>query len=223
MSKLLQIGHSTAAEIHDEFGHIACTLGGINYESRGGKGVIRGSAARGAANPLFRKQYFLLLTEAQGAAARTYADACVGQPYVLGDVPSATRGGDCSGYMSGIICSATGMRVKRLFSTANWRDVRAGLGFKEGLGGGMGPGTGRFAMDRPYPGIVFQAGSPVSDHVRFIQSRLNAAGAAHPPLHGTGQYGPRTTAAVKEFQRKHGLEDDGAVGRDTWRALNAVR
>jgi len=34
-----------------------------------------------------------------------------------------------------------------------------------------------------------------------------------------GDYGARTTAAVKRFQRRHGLKADGVVGPATWRAL----
>jgi hypothetical protein len=114
MTKLLQIGQSSAAEIGAaHFGHIACTLGGVNYEStshtiKGGSGCVRGSAARGAAHRLFKHQFFLLLSDAQAKAAQKYADGCVGEPYILGSVPTASHGGDCSGFVSGIICAAKG-------------------------------------------------------------------------------------------------------------------
>lgn len=39
-------------------GHMAGTLGGLNVESRGGRGVIVGTGARGAKDPLFRQHFF---------------------------------------------------------------------------------------------------------------------------------------------------------------------
>jgi hypothetical protein len=36
---------------------------------------------------------------------------------------------------------------------------------------------------------------------------------------GFGIFGPRTEAAVREYQRKHALRVDGRVGRQTWTAL----
>ena len=48
------------------------------------------------------------------------------------------------------------------------------------------------------------------------QHLLNAAG-AH--LTADGVYGPATAAAVKTFQRAHGLDADGLVGPATWGAL----
>jgi hypothetical protein len=138
MSALLQIGMSTAAELGMRYGHIACTLDGVNYESHGGKrgGCKKGSAARGATNPLFRHHFHLRLTDAQAARAKAYADSCVGQPYVLGAVPTGQRGGDCSGEMSGICCKVKEMPLKRLFTTATWlsRFDDPDLGFSKGLG-----------------------------------------------------------------------------------------
>jgi hypothetical protein len=136
MSKLLQIGMSTAAEINRRYGHIACTLDGVNYESRGSRGCEKGSNARGAADPLFKHHFHLQLTDDQAAKAKAYADSCVGQPYVLGGVPTGQRGGDCSGMISGLICKAKGMSLKRLFTTATWlsRFDDADMGFSTGLG-----------------------------------------------------------------------------------------
>lgn len=55
------------------------------------------------------------------------------------------------------------------------------------------------------------------DEVREIQQRLQALGPYHGPLDGI--YGDGTAAAVRVFQRRAGLEPDGAVGPVTWRAL----
>jgi hypothetical protein len=134
MSKLFQIGMSTAAELGSRYGHIASTLDGVNYECRGGRGCLKGSAARGATNPLFRHRFHLRLTDDQAAKAKAYADSCVGQPYVLGGVPTPHGGGDCTGLQSAMYCKAMGMQVKRLFTTATWLSRFDDLGFSTGLG-----------------------------------------------------------------------------------------
>jgi len=61
-----------------------------------------------------------------------------------------------------------------------------------------------------------ETGKRVSD----LQSRLNALG-CKPPLKVDGIFGPKTLAAVKAFQRSHGLKVDGLVGPHTTAALRA--
>jgi len=136
MSKLLQIGMSTAAELGSRYGHIACTLDGVNYESRGGRGCLKGSEARGATNPLFRHRFHRRLTDAQAARAKADADRCVGQPYVLGADPTSSTGQDCSSFMSRICYTALELPKKRLFTTATWlsRFDDPDLRFSTGLG-----------------------------------------------------------------------------------------
>ncbi|MFL5359050.1 peptidoglycan-binding protein [Archangium sp.] len=51
-----------------------------------------------------------------------------------------------------------------------------------------------------------------------LQKKLKAAG--FDPGAADGDFGPKTTAAVKAFQGKHGLAADGVVGPKTWSALN---
>jgi len=50
--------------------------------------------------------------------------------------------------------------------------------------------------------------------VQQLQQLLNAAG-TRPPLQDDGLFGPRTQAAVRRFQAKHGLSQDGIVGPQT--------
>ena len=52
-----------------------------------------------------------------------------------------------------------------------------------------------------------------------IQLALKNAGFYQEAL--DGKMGPATRDAVKEFQRVHGLVDDGVVGRQTWAKLRA--
>lgn len=53
--------------------------------------------------------------------------------------------------------------------------------------------------------------------VQEIQLALQRAGIDPGPIDGI--YGPRTTAAVRSFQARHGLETDGLVGTQTWSGL----
>jgi cell wall-associated NlpC family hydrolase len=47
--------------------------------------------------------------------------------------------------------------------------------------------------------------------VRWVQRKLN--------VRASGHFGPRTRAAVRRFQHRHGLHRTGRVGYPTWRAL----
>jgi len=61
--------------------------------------------------------------------------------------------------------------------------------------------------------------------VEFLQKRLLELG-YRLPSGADGWFGPETEAAVKEFQRRNGLEVDGIVGPITWACLknpNAAR
>src|SRR5689334_20407342 len=56
------------------------------------------------------------------------------------------------------------------------------------------------------------------DDVRDVQARLAALGFRTEPDEG-GAYGPRTEAAIREFQQRRHLIVDGLVGPDTWHQL----
>lgn len=60
------------------------------------------------------------------------------------------------------------------------------------------------------------AGPHLRDEVRQLQHQLRRWGYAIPT---DGQFGPRTDAIVRDFQRKRGIDDDGIVGSETWNTL----
>ena len=62
-------------------------------------------------------------------------------------------------------------------------------------------------------------GSSAKPSTRQIQQALKNAGFYQGAV--DGKSGPLTKDAVKEFQRVHGLTDDGVVGRQTWAKLKA--
>ncbi len=234
MAKELLVGVMLPSESSSGVGHTACTLGGINYESRGSKGCLKGSAARGAAHPLFKHRFHLVLSDTQARRAKAYADSCIGQPYVWASVPSAQHGGDCSGFVSGIIATALGQKPHRLFGTGTWTAVAGKLGFAAGLVGAAVRHLGATAKgigvaDRPFPGFPIEQNSPKKDHVRWIQARLNfSAKNKHAVLNGRaldvdGDFGDETLKVVKSFQKSHGLQGLGMVGGKTWKLLNDVR
>lgn len=74
-----------------------------------------------------------------------------------------------------------------------------------------------------YPNKIVKTGEANSAIVKAIQQRLITLGIG--ALQGTGTYGPKTVAAVKQFQALHRdkygnpLIVDGEVGAITWEAL----
>jgi hypothetical protein len=63
------------------------------------------------------------------------------------------------------------------------------------------------------------------DDVRQTQALLNRFGyrdGEGRPLREDGDFGPRSTAAIKAFQQAHGLEADGVIGSRTREALQAA-
>ncbi|MFI5302875.1 MAG: peptidoglycan-binding protein, partial [Polyangiales bacterium] len=70
-----------------------------------------------------------------------------------------------------------------------------------------------------YPDVKTTSGGAMS--TTEAQGLLNKAGAV-PQLAVDGIVGPATTAAIKTFQRAHGLAVDGIIGPQTLAALRAV-
>ena len=55
--------------------------------------------------------------------------------------------------------------------------------------------------------------------VKALQQKLNSNGYQ---LDVDGNFGPKTQAAVRDYQQKNGLTVDGIVGKNTWSTLNAT-
>lgn len=70
-----------------------------------------------------------------------------------------------------------------------------------------------------YPKVVVVKGSSLRSSVRSIQAALNKKDKAK--LTVDGVFGSNTETAVKEFQHKNHLTDDGKVGPATWTKLFA--
>lgn len=85
-------------------------------------------------------------------------------------------------------------------------------------GTAVSSGSGSARKSRASSGAAPSA-SAVKPSTREIQQALKNAGFYQGSV--DGKMGPVTREAVKEFQRIHGLSDDGAVGRKTWAKLKA--
>jgi peptidoglycan hydrolase-like protein with peptidoglycan-binding domain len=84
-------------------------------------------------------------------------------------------------------------------------------------GDGRGGALGELALEVPGASSgVLRLGSSGAA-VANLQTRLAAAGFSAGAV--DGDFGPRTDAAVKAFQRSRGLAPDGIVGSQTWAAF----
>jgi hypothetical protein len=79
-------------------------------------------------------------------------------------------------------------------------------------------GSGKRPGFPSWPGTMLKAGSRGPD-VRLVQGRLVQLKVARLAI--DGEFGPMTEAAVKKFQQQKGLETDGIVGPQTWKALGS--
>ena len=83
---------------------------------------------------------------------------------------------------------------------------------------GAKPRADKKPAHQPRSSSASQAsGSQGGIDVRQVQERLNSKG--YGPLEVDGIYGPKTEAAVKQFQKSMGLTVDGIVGPETFSAL----
>jgi murein DD-endopeptidase MepM/ murein hydrolase activator NlpD len=64
----------------------------------------------------------------------------------------------------------------------------------------------------PYGGRLLKQGEPQTPAVVYLQNKLG--------ISPNGPFGPKTHAAVVDFQKKHKLTADGVVGPLTWSKLN---
>jgi hypothetical protein len=80
--------------------------------------------------------------------------------------------------------------------------------------------TPKYAKPNPdaYPGTVYKLKSPMmsGSHVKWVQQHLGTHGHK---VTVDSEYGPKTAAAVKAFQKDAKLTQDGQVGPNTWAAL----
>jgi hypothetical protein len=85
-------------------------------------------------------------------------------------------------------------------------------------GGGTPTPTPKPTGHASFPGRVMKLTSPYmhGSDVDWVQTQLNKRGYK---LSTDGVYGPQTRAAVKSFQGKNGLANDGEVGKYTWAKL----
>lgn len=95
-------------------------------------------------------------------------------------------------------------------SDASFNEPSTNVGASLGV---SAPSKAKAASDKT------SASPSVKPTTHEIQQALKNAGF----YQGTvdGKMGPMTRDAIKEFQRVHGLADDGVVGRRTWEKLRA--
>ena len=75
------LGIRYPSESRSGIGHVAGTLGGLNVESRGGRGVLSGSAARGANSVLFLHHFHLSVDSARLGTLAVTAPQQLLRPY----------------------------------------------------------------------------------------------------------------------------------------------
>jgi murein L,D-transpeptidase YcbB/YkuD len=90
---------------------------------------------------------------------------------------------------------------------------------RAGQQGGQGAVSGAAVSGAGMAGGMYRTPSGFTLPAASIQQALKAAGYYKGAV--DGKIGPQTQEAVKAFQRDHGLEPDGVIGRRTWDKLRA--
>jgi peptidoglycan hydrolase-like protein with peptidoglycan-binding domain len=88
--------------------------------------------------------------------------------------------------------------------------------------GGPGGGTGGAPRADAEPRPTLHPGDGPDPDIGVLQQKLNATGAATPPLRITAMYTEATTAAVISFQVNHGIEGTGIADAATWTELDRL-
>ena len=128
--------------------------------------------------------------------------------------------------LSGCAAGKTSQEVKRLQSQIGLLDQRVSQ--LERTGGtwqaseilpepAMEPSP-TAAILPPTAGPSKNVGAAVKPSTRDIQQALKNSGFYQGSV--DGKMGPLTKSAIKEFQRVHGLKDDGVVGKQTWAQMS---
>ena len=128
--------------------------------------------------------------------------------------------------LGGCAVGKTSQEVKRLQSQVGLLDQRVSQ--LERAGGtwqtsemvpepAMEPGP-TAAILPPTAGPSKHVGAVVKPSTRDIQQALKNSGFYQGSI--DGKMGPLTRDAIREFQRVHGLKDDGVVGKQTWTQLS---
>ena len=125
--------------------------------------------------------------------------------------------------LSGCAAGRTSQEVKRLQSQVGLLDQRVSQ-----LERASGTWQASEMLPEPVPTVTtpvkpaaeaFKTGAATGKpSTREIQQALKNSGFYQGSI--DGKMGPITREAVKEFQRVHGLKDDGVVGKQTWAQLS---
>ncbi|MBI3331316.1 MAG: peptidoglycan-binding protein [Candidatus Omnitrophica bacterium] len=129
---------------------------------------------------------------------------------------------------SGCAGAQTRQDLARLQSQVGLLDERVTQLERSGVGGGFSGGafsepaaavSPAAPKQQPAAGKGAGAAAAAKPTTRQIQQALKNAGFYQGAV--DGKSGSMTREAIKEFQRVHGLADDGVVGKQTWAKLKA--